>query len=609
MDKTSLYVKKIFIFLLVSMGVFAGFSLLQKPLTFFILPIAFLTIALLHFGFSDRQPPYQFVLDKSDNFINNKNGFWMFLKPLLMLVGFIYDIILWTFWGVFLLYEFVLEVMRLIITVFYWIFYGILWFLMLFVAPLRLLFFWVVYYLVKWPWWLFKLSFVNISNAYKRNYYYVSVWGSVLALGIIFLFYYVGVISGVIGLTTVGIILSILPISWSFGEISNIRKERLEQKPYWEVKKKFDNGMESVRNILIYLLVFLVLALSQVLLNLLGWIPAVGYTLLGTVFTLNNLISFLLIVLSFIVFFAATILPSNLLFGGKAQFEFNEMLSQLGVIAKRFLRVLFVNLPSTLFGGFVLILPAILLFLTVGLTYQVKNKVLDAKINGIKAKQEFVSGMEAKYKLQKDIEKLEVYKQFPLVTFNDIRSLDALKQEINSNQNTIGASLRDLESLNAQYNADKAELGRRIEGTMNIADAEARGQRNTELADQIGQLETDYEKRKMALNQRRFESEVNIEHLANYRTQTYIVFFFVGIWIALFAGLAIAFYVAYMGNVYYDLYHFNEDGKPVYLMQKVYEENEADRKQPLLGFTLLVALVLVLIFWGWIVSMIQSVQI
>lgn len=606
MDKTSLYVKKIFIFLLVSIGTLLAFrfctfrwpflSEYEVALGLIIFPISFLSIAVLHYGFSGRKPPYLFVLDKSDAFINGKNGFWMFLKPLLLLVGFVYDIVVWIIWGVYLVYEFILDIVQLIKTILYWLFHALLWFLKLFVPPIKLLYYWFLHYVIRWPWWLYKLSFVNIHKAFKRNYYFVSVWGSVIALAVIFLFYYIAVITDVIGLASIGVILSILPLSWSFGEISFIKKEKLEKKPYWEVRNRFANGMEAVRNVLIYLLILLTLSIAQIALDLLGWIPSIGYTFLGVVFNINSAISFVIIVLAFIIFFAATILPTNLLFGGKSQPDFLEMLSQLGIIVRKFFRVVFVNVPASIFGSFVLFLPALMFVLTIGLTIQVKNKVLDTKINSLKTKREFVTGMDAQYKLGKDIEKLEQYKEFPFITFQSFLSLGELKNRIAYNQNQLGASMKEMELLNDQYNLQKDNLSQKIDQVLQIPNTDERRLRSAEYETIKEQMDASYAKKKMALNRKRMEAGYNIDYLSNYRSQTYIVFFFVGIWFAIFVGIVLAFYVSYMGNVYYDLYHFREDGKPVYLMQKVYEENEKDKKQPLLGFSLLIIVLAILTF-------------
>ena len=606
MDKTSLYVKKIFIFLLVFFGELVAFKELSEPLVFLTIPLALLTISLLHLGFAEIKPPYLFTLEKSDQYINNKNSFWVLLKPILILVGFVYNIIVWIVWGIYLIYEFILDILQLVKTILYWIFYAILWFLKIYVPPIRLLYRWFIHYILKWPWWLYKLSFVNINNAYKKNYYFVSVWGTVIALGVIFIFYYIAVITGIYGITAIGIILSILPLSWSYGEISNIKKEKLVQKPYWEVKKNFGNGMESMRNVLMYLFIFVVLAAAQILFDLLGWIPSVGYSFLGVFFNLNTLISFILIVLTFILFFASAILPTNILFGGKSQPDFNEMISQLGIISRKFLRVLFVNVPSSLFGVFVLFLPAVLFALTVGLTIEIKDNVLDTKIKTLENRKNYVMGIHAKVKLEKEIEKLETYKLFPFVTFEDVLSIDEINQKIKTNQNNLGVYVNELDKLNSNYDKQRANLSNKIERTMQLSNPEARNNRDSRLEMEIKMLDEKYEKTKTDLERKKYMTEANITYAANYKTQTYIVFFFVGIWMSIFAGLVIAFFTSFMGNIYYDLYHFKEDGKPVYLMQRVHEENEKDSHQPLLGFTLLIATILVIIYLNTILEFINN---
>ena len=596
MDKTAIYVKKIFIFLLITFGVIVAFNEIARPLNIIAIPIALLTISLLHLGFAGVKPPYLFVLKKTDEYINNKNNFWVLMKPLVVLIGLIYDIVVWTLWGVYLIYDFILDIIQLIKNILYWIFFGILWFLKLYVPAIRLLYKWFIHYIIKWPWWLYKLAFVNINNAFKRNYYFVSVWGTIIGLFLIFLFYYLAIITDIFGLTWIGFILAILPLSWSFGEISNIKKENLVQKPYWEVKKNFNNGMESVRNILIYMLIFLVLAIIQILLDLLGWIPSSGYTFLGIAFNINNLISFILIVLTFVLLFAHTILPTNLLFGGKSQPNFNEMLSQLGIISRKFLRVIFVSIPSSIFGSIVLVLPVILFVLTVMLSIKVKDNVLQTKINKLKNSHEQISSFDSKYNIEKEIDKLTTYQKFPFVTFNDIISIDQIKYNIKTNQNNIGIYTDKQEQLNKSYDLQKAVLSSEIEKAQQIPDPIQKEDRLIRLENERKSTKEFYDNNSSELKLKKYKAEIDIKYDKNYMVQTYIVFFFIGTWFAIFGGFTLAFLTSFMGNIFYDLFHFKEDGKPVYLMQKVHEENETDSHQPLIGFTLLIITVALIIY-------------
>ena len=72
-----------------------------------------------------------------------------------------------------------------------------------------------------------------------------------------------------------------------------------------------------------------------------------------------------------------------------------------------------------------------------------------------------------------------------------------------------------------------------------------------------------------------------------------IAFLFVVLWLALFGGVVIAVLTSYKAHINYELYSYREDGKAAYLRQIVEEINNRDRKQPLLGFTLLFFVIVV----------------
>ena len=89
--------------------------------------------------------------------------------------------------------------------------------------------------------------------------------------------------------------------------------------------------------------------------------------------------------------------------------------------------------------------------------------------------------------------------------------------------------------------------------------------------------------------------QVDLKDLKGMLIQLPIVLLLTIIWISLFGGIVLAFILAYLGNVYFELYSLNEDGKPTYCRQIISEQNQRNHNQPLLGFTLLLILIIILI--------------
>jgi hypothetical protein len=88
--------------------------------------------------------------------------------------------------------------------------------------------------------------------------------------------------------------------------------------------------------------------------------------------------------------------------------------------------------------------------------------------------------------------------------------------------------------------------------------------------------------------------KINLKYLHRNSQQIPILFFLAGIWISLFGGLVLSFVTAFLGNVFYELYLFRNDGTPSYFETIILHENEKDNKQPLLGFSLLIIIITII---------------
>ncbi len=604
MDKTSLYIQKLIVLLLIFSAGVILFPLIE---IYLLIPILFFILSFLVSRITGQKPEFLFGLTKTDDFVNRKAGFWLLFKWILMLFGLIYDIAVYTLFGVYILFTLVLDLILLIKTILFWIIHAIIWFLKLFVPPLVFLYKMVIYYLFRWNWWIYKLSFNNIRKSINLNFYLISFRGSSMMLLVILLFYGVGILMGTPEIFVVGVVFSVLPLVWSFGEISSLRLQNAEHNSYTAVKNNFRSGFDAVKAILSYFIVFLLLAMGEVVFNLLGWIPQVGFSFMGLALNINTLASLILLFVFVIIIFGVLILPTHVVYTKDFNSDFNSSITFLGVIGRRFLRYVVSVVPAVFFGAVVTVIPALIVFLSVVMTLNVKNSLLDTRKGILSQRVSVLEGLE-KYKFSKDIERVEFYKAYPgnvIAGFKGMKSLDRSIKNLKAN---ILQGEKEIGTLSIEFYDGIDSLNKKIEGIKGQRLADDPSGRN------LAQLD--------ALKQSRMESftgwkkdgeltlakmKIDLADKRGMLIQLPIVFLLTIVWFAFFAGLVLAFTVSYLGNIYFELYSLREDGKPVYFRQVVMELKAANRNQPLLGFTLIVLLGVAWIYSSVILSAIETI--
>ena len=123
----------------------------------------FLVLSFLHFKITGIKPKYLYGMKKADDHLNRKGGFWLLFKWIFSLFGFTYDLVVWSVNGIYALFLIIIDILLLVKTIVFWIIHAIIWFLRLFVPPIVFLYKMFIYYLVRWPWKIYKLTFRNIS--------------------------------------------------------------------------------------------------------------------------------------------------------------------------------------------------------------------------------------------------------------------------------------------------------------------------------------------------------------------------------------------------------------------------------------------------------------
>jgi len=591
MDKVSVYIKNL-------IAVILSFSLggyIASTVHVYVgIPVAFLILSFMYFKITGKKPDYLYGLPSSEKFISAKGGFWLLFKYILTFLGLIYDIIIWTITGVYVLFQILIDILLLIKTIIFWIIHAILWFLKLFVPPIVFLYKIFLHYCIHWIWWIYKLTFRNVGISVNKNFYFTSLYGAVISIFLILLFYGVGVLAGIPQIVFVGIVFSILPVVWSYGEISAMRHENRYDEDYSQVRFKFASGMEAVKAVLYYIVIMLVAVLAQIVLNMLGWIPEVGFTLLGISLNINTALSFLMIFVFVILIFADLMIPPHVVISGMDEEEPDKSINLLGIIGSKFIRYILSLLPGSFFGAVLAVIPALVVGLAIFLTLNIKENVLDARLTGLKALKLTTEGAD-QYKIKLKADRLAYYQDYPMNTFDDFSSIKSLVRDKKSMGENIISARMEMKKVEDLLKADIAEISAELNGLSGFSD-ENSSLRKTKLENSLEgkKLELQDWQESKALEIAKLE--LKLKDTKGFIAQLPIVFLLTIIWVSFFGGLVLAVLIAYFGNVFFELYSFKEDEKPTYFWQVASSLNKEDKNQPLLGFTLFVVVGVIVYF-------------
>jgi hypothetical protein len=386
------------------------------------------------------------------------------------------------------------------------------------------------------------------------------------------------------GISFIGIIIALLPLTWSFGEIANIRVQKLESEPFRNVKSKYQNGIESVRSILFYITLFVVLILAQLGMNLLGWIPQSGIPISGFVFNINTLITLILLFICILIFMGVIIIPSYRLYTPFSELKLSHTVHLLKTIAGKFLQYFIVEVPKFVFSVAVIFIPVLVLLFVSFMTYNLKKSVTDIKINKLKTEQAMTADPGIAYSIGKHVEHLEYLKQFPMFLPQELNLRKTLDTELNLAHEDIKTMQEELLRYSEEYKKRTSELEQEIEDAKKLTynnKIEVLNARKDEMMEQFKTYET---KKQLEIN----KLETDIEYLGVRIRQFPLLLFFGGIWLAIFGGMILTFLVAYSGNVYYQVFVFRNDDLPSEWSRVINQIRSKDAKQPLLGATLFI---------------------
>jgi len=580
MEQAYLYIKRLLIFTICILVYHFTPDII--PL-YVLIPILVLAFSLLHSRIAKEKPPHLFDYSRTESFFK-KGGLRDLLRIFVTLFGIIYDIIIWALWSVYLVFLLFTDLLDLIRILSFRIIEGILWLLKQYLPFILLLFRLIRHYLARWPWWLYQIAYYNIRYAFNRNSLKIALVGTLIAsIEIVSIVYLDLVVVKIPGIIFLGIIISLLPLSWSFGEIAAIRIHKLENESYAEVRKKFQNGAETVRGILFYITLFIVFVLIQTGLNLLGWIPGSGIHIAGFVFNINTLLSLFMIFIALLILMGVVILPSYRLSTSFVETKLSDSVRLLRTIFQRLLQYLFIWIPAGFFSALVIALPLTVVALAGLASYQVKNFSVDLQINHLKTRQAVSDQPLEAYKISRRIDNLEYLKIFPRNLFQELQNREILLNELTLAEEDLRSEREEF--LRMIENAQQAIEEQKLE----IEKMRSVGSPDTLITQKIIHLR-DLQK-DLRLSEHEKETDLaklaaDIDLLRKRNRQIPFMLFFSGIWIILFGSLVIAFMISYLGHTFQQVFSFQKDDEKTEWTKIVEEIRSDDPRQPLLGGTL-----------------------
>ncbi len=565
-----------------------------------------LAFALISSRISGVSPKELYNFHRNEKYFA-KGGMRDLLRIPVMLFSFLHDIIVWEIWGLYQIFEMLIDIVTVIKEAIYWIFYAIIWFLKLLVPFWRITLRMFVFYLIKWPWWIFTYAFQNMRIAFKWNMFRIALPGAFLFLFVVHFFYFLDVTFYISGITLIGFILALLPLSWVFGEIASVRAQEMENSDFKEIKLKFRNGIETVRGILTYLSAFVVLLFLQSMLNAIGWIPKAGFILLGVVINFNFLINILLLALSILILIGTIILPSYRLYNEYSETNIGNSLNLISFIGKRIFQYISGLVPASIFSVFSIIPATIVVSIALFLTVTLKNTFIDAKIKYLVKKENKTDDQGEEIRLSYQIKELESNKRFPAYQIftlpttyvQQMKHRPLLKAEVENDTKRI-------DQLSASQNKIKTDLVLKISRLDTLIMTES--QKNIVNQTRVEELKAEKARTQQELKSKNNSLEFQIQNIATGRSfkirrlnQLPYLFYFSGLFYVIVTSLIFSFLLAYLGNFYYNSFIFRNDGTKAMWKQFIADEQRIDHKQPLLSTTLNIFLIITafVLIWGY----------
>lgn len=581
MTKAYMYLRKI-VALTITVTIFIILYRYNFPI-YISIPILTLTFSIIVSKITGSSPKELFNFQRSEKFFN-KGGLRDLIRIPVVLFAFVQDVIVWAIWGIYQVFVLFTDTVYFIKELVFWILHAIIWFLKQLLPFWRIVYKMVLHYLIKWPWWIYKYAFRTIRKTYNWNILKISLTGTFITLFTFQAFYFLDVNFDMRGVVYIGVILALLPLSWVFGEISSIRGQKLMHVSYKDVKKRFRNGIESVRDILVFIALFVVLLLAEAGLDALGLIPNAGIIFLGITLNISFVINIMLLFLVVLIVFGTFVLPTYRLYNDFDQPNLKNIYKLFRHICRRSIQYVSGLIPATFFGAISSIPALIAVLIVLFLTIQGKDGLINIKIEKLYKEQAITTEQQNEYRIRKEISHLQYTKQFPLQILQEVEHRSLLEDELRGYK-------RDLEEneqvLQEHINSENTKLKvlsdsikkEKQKQVLNVTRIE-------ELEKKQSQTQSELNQFKQNKNIEISNNNIDIEFAHRKLKQLPWVFYLSGFFMVVASTLIFTIFFGYLGNFFYKSYLYRNDGTKAHWKTFISAEKEENKNQPLLSTTL-----------------------
>ena len=568
----SLYIRR-----LVALSIMTGAALFFENILpwFYLLPAALAVFGIIISRINGEKPAELFNHQNTEKFFR-KGGIRELLKIVVALFAFAYDIVVWILWGAWQVVNVGIDIIYLLKWIGYYVLQALLWFFKLYVPFWRLVYYYTVHYLIKWPWWIYRNAFHNIKYTYKSNIYRVALVAAFLSLLIFHIFYFLEEALFIHSLRIMGILLGMLPIAWAMGEIAALRSNNAADDSGYSVSRTYGNGLESVRSLLFFIAFFILILLVQVGLNTLHWIPGPSAVLLGVTLNINSFLSFGLLLLAVLILFGTLSLPYYRMYYEYVENSLQNTLHFLSFTGRNTLHYLSALIPGSFFGAIVSLVPFLLLAASLWVTNLVTDNLIGLRIDQLKEAELNAPDFKSAYRIQKNIDHLEYLSALPKGLIQEMQHRQSIEHEVRMYTN-------DLKSTRREVFIQEEGLRQKIQDIeRTIADNGSNLEKEQEKNSLLAQLKNIHASKQVEIDQ----LEIDIEFLKRRDKQLPIVFYLMGLWVVCLTSFVMAAFLGFIANFYFDVFTFRNNEIPTYLYRCARDEYRIDRNQPLLSTTL-----------------------
>lgn len=550
------------------------------------LPLFALSFSFIVSKITGTVPRELFNFNRSETYFN-LGGLRDLIRIPVVLFAFIQNTVVWAIWGVIQVFVLFNDFIYFIKQTVFFIIKGLFGFLKLLLPFWRLLYRLIVYYQIKWPWWIYNYSFKTIRKTFNWNILRVSGIGAFIGLFIFQLFYFIEITWDIAGIRFIGAVLTLLPASWSLGEIAAIRGQHLMHVPFKEIRKQYGNGVETLRSMLFFITLFVVLVLVQLAIPWMGWVKNSGILLFGITVNISFLLSIVMLFLLILIVFGTIIIPTYRLYNEFNETSLRSVRVLLRYISNRFAQFISGLVSGSIFASISAVPALIVVSLALFITLQFKDFVLNLKTNSLSASLG-VSQLDD-YRINKRINHLQYLNTFPNQLFYEMEHRKLLQDELRQYKEDLNSIKKQLQSFKEESSTRLKELERAI---VDEQEKMVINQTRLEEYQQEHANLTSQSKKKIVNFQYLIETtSYDLEFGSRKDKQLPIVFYLSGFFICIVLTPVFAFLLGYFGNLFYKSYLFNNDGDPAYWKNQIRAEKEIDRKQPLLAVSLNILLV------------------